>query len=137
VVARFASSPSTGYDQRSGRAQRTSDDASEGGPVKLSAATIPRHRPPGVIGGLLGRCAAYVGDVITVAFDFCPAGWLPFNGQLLPIGEHETLFQLIGTTYGGDRQETFALPLGHAVMTADRKALMQCIATYGVFPSPS
>jgi len=79
----------------------------------------------------------YVGDVITVAFDFCPAGWLPFNGQLLPIGEHETLFQLIGTTYGGDRQETFALPLGHAVMTADRKALMQCIATYGVFPSPS
>ncbi len=79
----------------------------------------------------------YVGDVITVAFDFCPAGWLPFNGQLLPIGEHETLFQLIGTTYGGDGQETFALPLGHAVMTADRKALMQCIATYGVFPSPS
>ena len=41
---------------------------------------------------------------------YAPAGWLMCDGQLLPISENETLFQLIGTTYGGDGQETFALP---------------------------
>jgi microcystin-dependent protein len=41
---------------------------------------------------------------------FAPAGWMFCAGQLLPISEYETLFQLIGTTYGGDGQETFALP---------------------------
>jgi microcystin-dependent protein len=42
--------------------------------------------------------------------NFAPAGWLLCQGQLLPISENETLFQLIGTTYGGDGQSTFALP---------------------------
>jgi microcystin-dependent protein len=41
---------------------------------------------------------------------FAPAGWMLCNGQLLPISENETLFQLIGTTYGGEGQSTFALP---------------------------
>jgi microcystin-dependent protein len=41
---------------------------------------------------------------------FAPAGWMYCAGQLLPISENETLFQLIGTTYGGDGQSTFALP---------------------------
>ncbi len=44
------------------------------------------------------------------AGNFAPAGWLLCEGQLLPISENETLFQLIGTTYGGDGQSTFALP---------------------------
>jgi microcystin-dependent protein len=44
------------------------------------------------------------------AGNFAPAGWMFCEGQLLPISENETLFQLIGTTYGGDGQETFALP---------------------------
>lgn len=44
------------------------------------------------------------------AGNFAPAGWMFCDGQLLPISENETLFQLIGTTYGGDGQETFALP---------------------------
>jgi len=44
------------------------------------------------------------------AGNFAPAGWMFCDGQLLPIAENETLFQLIGTTYGGDGQETFALP---------------------------
>src|SRR3989442_5494787 len=44
------------------------------------------------------------------AGNFPPAGWLFCEGQLLPISENETLFQLIGTTYGGDGQSTFALP---------------------------
>src|SRR5438132_7868556 len=41
---------------------------------------------------------------------FAPAGWMFCEGQLLPISENETLFNLIGTTYGGDGQSTFALP---------------------------
>jgi len=44
------------------------------------------------------------------AGNFAPAGWMFCDGQLLPISENETLFVLIGTTYGGDGQETFALP---------------------------
>lgn len=52
----------------------------------------------------------YVGEIRMFAGTFEPAGWMFCNGQLLPISENETLFQLIGTTYGGDGQETFALP---------------------------
>ena len=44
------------------------------------------------------------------AGNFAPAGWALCNGALMPISENETLFQLIGTTYGGDGQNTFALP---------------------------
>ena len=52
----------------------------------------------------------YVGEVRMFAGTFAPAGWMFCDGQLLPISENETLFQLIGTTYGGDGQSTFALP---------------------------
>lgn len=44
------------------------------------------------------------------AGNFAPAGWMFCEGQLLPISENETLFQLLGTTYGGDGESTFALP---------------------------
>ena len=44
------------------------------------------------------------------AGNFAPVGWMFCEGQLLPISENETLFQLIGTTYGGDGESTFALP---------------------------
>lgn len=52
----------------------------------------------------------YVGEVRIFAGNFAPAGWMFCEGQLLPISEYETLFNLIGTTYGGDGQSTFALP---------------------------
>ena len=52
----------------------------------------------------------YVGEIRMFAGNFAPAGWMFCEGQLLPISENETLFQLIGTTYGGDGQETFGLP---------------------------
>ena len=42
--------------------------------------------------------------------NFAPAGWMLCQGQTLPISEYETLFYLIGTTYGGDGQSTFNLP---------------------------
>jgi microcystin-dependent protein len=44
------------------------------------------------------------------AGNFAPAGWMFCEGQLLPISQYDTLFNLIGTTYGGDGQSTFALP---------------------------
>jgi len=52
----------------------------------------------------------YVGEIRMFAGNFAPSGWMFCDGQLLPISENETLFQLIGTTYGGDGESTFALP---------------------------
>jgi microcystin-dependent protein len=52
----------------------------------------------------------YVGEIRMFAGNFAPAGWMFCEGQALPISENETLFQLIGTTYGGDGQSTFRLP---------------------------
>lgn len=52
----------------------------------------------------------YVGEIRMFAGNFAPAGWMFCDGQLLAISENETLFQLIGTTYGGDGQSTFGLP---------------------------
>lgn len=52
----------------------------------------------------------YVGEIRMFAGNFAPAGWAFCDGSLLPISEYETLFQLIGTTYGGDGQETYAVP---------------------------
>lgn len=52
----------------------------------------------------------YVGEIRMFGGNFPPAGWAFCNGQLMPISENDVLFNLIGTTYGGDGQETFALP---------------------------
>jgi microcystin-dependent protein len=52
----------------------------------------------------------YVGEIRMFAGNFAPAGWMFCDGSLLSISENETLFQLIGTTYGGDGESTFALP---------------------------
>jgi microcystin-dependent protein len=52
----------------------------------------------------------YVGEIRMFAGNFAPAGWMFCEGQLLPISENEVLFQLIGTTYGGDGESTFGLP---------------------------
>ena len=52
----------------------------------------------------------YIGEIRMFAGNFAPAGWAFCDGQLMPISENDALFNLIGTTYGGDGQETFALP---------------------------
>jgi microcystin-dependent protein len=52
----------------------------------------------------------YVGEIRMFAGNFAPNGWMFCEGQTLPISENEVLFQLIGTTYGGDGEETFNLP---------------------------
>ena len=52
----------------------------------------------------------FVGEIRMVGFNFAPVGWAFCDGQLVPISENDVLFTLIGTTYGGDGQQTFALP---------------------------
>jgi microcystin-dependent protein len=52
----------------------------------------------------------FVGQIISVGFNFPPLGWLPCDGSLRPISEYETLYALLGTTYGGDGISTFGLP---------------------------
>ena len=52
----------------------------------------------------------FLGQIELFAFNFTPQGWALCNGQLLPIASFQALFQLIGTTYGGDGKTTFAVP---------------------------
>ena len=52
----------------------------------------------------------YVGEIRMFAGNFAPAGWVFCDGRLLPISENETLFQLIGTTYGGDGRRRSTCP---------------------------
>jgi microcystin-dependent protein len=52
----------------------------------------------------------FVGEIRMFGGNFAPAGWAMCQGQLMPISQNDTLFNLIGTTYGGDGQETFGIP---------------------------
>ncbi len=88
----------------------------------------------------------YVGEIRMFAGNFAPAGWMFCAGQLLPISENETLFQLIGTTYGGDGQSTFALPdlrgriplhFGNGFVLAETGGAEQVTVTSSQMPSHS
>ncbi len=52
----------------------------------------------------------YIGEIKLVSFGFSPKGWALCDGQLLPINQNQALFSILGTTYGGNGQTTFALP---------------------------
>lgn len=52
----------------------------------------------------------FLGQIISVGFSFAPVGWYPCDGRLLDVSQHDALFALLGTTYGGNGQTTFALP---------------------------
>jgi len=52
----------------------------------------------------------FLGQVIAVGFNYAPVGWELCQGQILPIAQYQALYQLLGTTYGGDGQSTFGLP---------------------------
>lgn len=53
---------------------------------------------------------AYLGEIRIFACNFAPKGWALCNGQFLPINQNQALFSILGTTYGGNGQTTFALP---------------------------
>lgn len=69
----------------------------------------------------LAGAQPYIGEIQCTGSTFAPAGFLPLEGQLLSIADYPTLFNLIGTIYGGDGQNTFALPdmRGRAIVAAD------------------
>lgn len=52
----------------------------------------------------------FLSEIRIMSFNFPPKGWAFCNGQLLPINQNQALFSLLGTTYGGNGQTTFALP---------------------------
>ena len=88
----------------------------------------------------------YVGEIRMFAGNFAPAGWMFCEGQLLPISEYETLFNLIGTTYGGDGQSTFELPdlrgrvpihQGNGFILAETGGVEQVTLTVNQIPSHS
>jgi microcystin-dependent protein len=88
----------------------------------------------------------YVGEIRMFAGNFAPSGWLFCEGQLLPISEYETLFNLIGTAYGGDGQETFAMPdmrgripihFGNGFTLAERGGAEQVTLTVSQIPAHS
>jgi microcystin-dependent protein len=66
-----------------------------------AAMAAPAPPPPG---------APYLAEVRAFAFNFCPSGWLPADGRQMPIAQNQALFSLLGTTYGGNGMNTFALP---------------------------
>ena len=77
----------------------------------------------------------FVGETRIFPYSFAPAGWMTCEGQELPISENETLFQLIGTTYGGDGETTFALPK-FAGPQSKGTPLGVCISLFGDYPMP-
>lgn len=88
----------------------------------------------------------YVGEIRIFAGNFAPAGWMFCEGQLLSISENETLFNLIGTTYGGDGQSTFALPdlrgrlplhMGNGFVLAETGGVEQVTLTAQQIPAHS
>jgi microcystin-dependent protein len=99
---------------------------------------------PIVIAAVFGVCNAatparaldaYLGEVGFVGAGFCPEGWLPANGRLLPISEYTALFALLGTKYGGDGTQTFGLPNLETPTANPGAKLTTCIAIQGIFPS--
>jgi microcystin-dependent protein len=67
--------------------------------------TIPFDQPAEACGS-----EPFLGEICLFSFTFCPTGYAETNGQLLPINQNEALYSIIGTTYGGDGQISFALP---------------------------
>lgn len=52
----------------------------------------------------------FLGEIMIVGFNFAPRGWAFCDGQILPINQNQSLYSLLGTTYGGDGRTSFALP---------------------------
>jgi len=76
-----------------------------------------------------------LGSVLIFAGNFCPYGFMPMDGQLLPINQNQALFSVLGTTYGGNGTSSFALPKVKPMKTETGEILTQCIAVRGIFPS--
>ena len=77
----------------------------------------------------------YIGQILLLPYNFAPQGFAFCEGQLLSIAQNTALFSLLGTTYGGDGQNNFALP--NLKGKEPHPHLHYCIALQGIFPSRS
>lgn len=64
----------------------------------------------GTYGGAAAQSEPFIGQIMCAGYNFAPRGWAELNGQILSIAQNTALFSLLGTTYGGNGQTTFALP---------------------------
>jgi microcystin-dependent protein len=76
----------------------------------------------------------FIGQVLIFGGNFCPRGWAPTDGRVLPINQNVALFSILGAVYGGDGRSTFALPNNQPILTKSGAPLTQCIAMNGAFP---
>jgi microcystin-dependent protein len=72
----------------------------------------------------------YIGEIRLFGFTWAPQGWAECQGQILPINQNQALFSLLGTTYGGDGQTTYALP----TLPGPSDGAIYCIALQGIYP---
>lgn len=86
----------------------------------------------------------YIGEIRMFAGNYAPVGWAFCEGQLLPISENDTLYIVLGTTYGGDGESTFALPdlrgripihAGNGTNPSDMMGVESVVLTVGQIPS--
>jgi microcystin-dependent protein len=76
----------------------------------------------------------YWGEIKFFPYEFCPVGYLPADGRLLPIGQNTQLFSLIGTRFGGNGTTHFALPTLKPLKSEFGGVVTPCIANTGIFP---
>jgi len=84
----------------------------------------------------------FMGEIVLYPFNFAPKGWARCDGQLFQISQNPVLFSLLGTTYGGDGENTFALPNLNDQTSDGISALpwgankgYYCIALQGIYPA--
>jgi microcystin-dependent protein len=75
----------------------------------------------------------FLGQVQLLPYNFAPQGWLFCEGQLLPINQYQAVFSLLGTMYGGDGIQTFAVP--NLKGKEPDPNMHYCIALQGIYPS--
>ncbi|RMG74478.1 MAG: tail fiber protein [Chloroflexi bacterium] len=74
----------------------------------------------------------YLGQIQLFPYHFTPKGWVRCEGQILQVSQHDALFSLLGTMYGGDGRTTFRLP--DLKDKAPARYLHYCIALQGIYP---
>lgn len=78
----------------------------------------------------------FLGEIRMLAGDFVPRGWAPCDGRTLAIADHPPLYSVLGTAWGGDGVETFALPdLRRTVAARGEREPAFIIALAGVYPA--
>ena len=76
-----------------------------------------------------------LGDIALFSFDFAPSYWMTCEGQTLQIASYQSLFTLIGTTFGGNGTTTFCLPDLRNAIPIQGIGMHYCIAIQGIYPS--